>query len=153
VARVSAISNYVVEIKYSVTSMHKHTTVSWNTLGILVINSLLKTWPSGPRVNVRFQNPQHQRFRKANRAQGQISNCSNCFTEGFLSLSHYATQNKQCFVPGNIQTCSGLLGPGPNKPEKLPKWALILLWKCFSGFQSLFSFYRSWNQFLPHRTL
>jgi len=62
-----------------------------------VINSLLKTWPSGPRVNVRFQNPQHQRFRKANRAQGQISNCSNCsncFTEGFLSLSQYATQNQ-----------------------------------------------------------
>ena len=38
---------------------------------------------------------------------------SNCFTQGFLSLSHYQQCNtKQTkIVPGNIPNCSGLLGP------------------------------------------
>jgi len=35
----------------------------------------------------------------------------------------------------------------------LPKWSLILLWKSISGFQSLFSFFRSLNKFLPQCSL
>jgi len=40
---------------------------------------------------------------------------SNCFTQGFLSISHYqhcATKtNNFFFIPGNIPTVSGSLGP------------------------------------------
>ena len=56
-----------------------------------------------------------------------------------------ATQNQQFFVPGNIPTFSGLLGL--TIIEMGMNFAFKMLF--FSGFQSLFSFFRTLNQARP----
>jgi len=65
---------------------------------------------------------------------------SNCFTQGFLSISHYQhcatkTNNYFFFIPGNIPTVSGSLGP--TITEMGIHFALIF----FSVFRACFIFF------------